>query len=434
MGRNTGLPERLRRYRITADTDPSRWPDDTGCGVLHIDMDAFFAAVELRTRPELADRPVVVAGDGPRSVVLSANYPAREFGVRSAMPVAAARRLCPHAVWLPPTRGAYSEVSRAVMALFREITPLVEPLSVDEAFLNVGGALRRLDSTPARIGAELRARVAAEHGITCSVGIAPVKFVAKLASGMAKPDAMVVVPQTDVLSFLHPLPASALWGVGEKTGAALARAGLHTIADVAAAPLARLKRTVGAAVGEHLHALANGRDERAVVVGTPDKSIGAEHTFDVDQTDVELLSRELLRLSERVAASLRAKAVQGRTVSVKLRFADFTTITRARSLTSPTDVAREIHACAAVLLRENIPPGAAVRLVGVRLEGLAEQGAGEQLQLGDDQPRWREAEVAADAARSRFGHSAVRPASLLPSTTPDGESPGVNFLGSSADG
>jgi len=434
MGRNTGLPERLRRYRVTVDTDPGRWPDDTGCSVLHIDMDAFFAAVELRTRPELADRPVVVAGAGPRSVVLSANYLAREFGVRSAMPVPTARRLCPHAVYLPPTRGLYSEVSRAVMALFREITPLVEPLSVDEAFLDVSGALRRLGSTPARIGAELRARVAAEHAITCSVGVAPVKFVAKLASGMAKPDGMVVVPRDEVLGFLHPLPASALWGVGQKTADALARAGLHTIADVAAAPLPRLKRTVGAAVGEHLHALANGQDARAVVAGTPDKSLGAEHTFDVDQHDLDVLSRELLRLSERVAASLRAKAIQGRTVSVKLRFADFSTITRARSLPAPTDVAHEIHACAVAMLRENVPTGAAVRLVGVRLEGLGDKSAGEQLQLADDQPRWREAEVAADAARNRFGHSAVRPASLLPSTAADAGQPGLNSRGTSADG
>ncbi|MGH3431290.1 MAG: DNA polymerase IV, partial [Thermocrispum sp.] len=413
MGRNTGLPERLRRYRVTTETDPARWPDDTGCGVLHVDMDAFFAAVELRTRPELVRRPVVVAADGPRSVVLSANYLAREYGVRSAMPVAQARRFCPHAVYLPPTRGLYGEVSRGVMALFEEFTPLVQPLSVDEAFLDVSGALRRLGSTPAHIGAELRARVCAEHAITCSVGVAPVKFVAKLASGMAKPDGMVVVPRAEVLPFLHPLPASALWGVGDRTAQALARAGLHTIADVAAAPLERLKRTVGAAVGEHLHELSHGRDPRGVQAHTPDKSLGAEHTFEVDQDDVRLLLRQLLRLSERVAVSMRARAVKGRTVSIKVRFADFTTITRARSLTSATDVAREIHAAAAGLLRENLPPGAAVRLVGVRLEGLGGSASPEQLQLGDDQPRWRDAEVAADAARTRFGGAAVRPASLL---------------------
>jgi DNA polymerase-4 len=413
MGRNTDLPADRRRFRVAADTDPADWPDDTGCGVLHIDMDAFFAAVELRTRPELVHRPVVVAGSGARAVVLSANYPARKFGVRSAMPVAQARRLCPHAVYLPPTRGLYSEVSRAVMALFHEFTPLVQQLSVDEAFLDVSGALRRLRTTPARIGAEIRARVAADHGITCSVGVAPVKFVAKLASGMAKPDGMVVVPVDEVVSFLRPLPVTALWGVGEKTARALERAGFRTVADIADAPITRLKRAVGVAMGEHLHELANGRDPRPVEVETPDKSLGAEHTFDVDQDDVSVLTRELLRLSERVAATLRGKRVKGRTVSIKLRFADFTTITRARTLPTPTDVAREIHAAAADLLRENLRPSAPVRLVGVRVEGLTESAMPEQLRLADDGVRWRDVEVAADAARNRFGAQAVRPASLL---------------------
>lgn len=419
MGRNTGLPDSLRHLRITADTAPEDWPDDTGCGVLHIDMDAFFAAVELRTRPELADRPVVVAGSGGRSVVLSANYPAREYGVRSAMPAAVARKLCPHAVYLPPTRGLYSEVSAAVMAVFAEFTPLVEPLSLDEAFLDVGGALKRLRTTPSRIGAEVRTRIAAEHGITCSVGIAPVKFAAKLASGMAKPDAMVVVPQHRVRQFLHPLPVSALAGVGQRTADALERAGLYTIADVAATPLARLRRVIGAAAGEHLHALANGDDPRPVTPHSPDKSLGAEHTFDVDQGDAGVLARELLGLSGRVAAALRGKGLLGKTVTVKIRFADFTTITRARSLPAATDVAREIHACAQALLTANVPPGALVRLIGVRVEGLTAEDSGQQLRLDGDEPRWRDAELAADTARNRFGDSAVRPASLLGWNTTD---------------
>lgn len=415
MGRNTGLPEELRRFLVDETASPDSWPDDTGCGVLHIDMDAFFAAVELRTRPELADRPVVVAGDGPRSVVLSANYPARRFGVRSAMPVGAARRLCPHAVYLPPTRGLYSEVSHGVMAIFREITPLVEPVSLDEAFLDVSGALRRLNSSPARIGAHLRQRISSEHHITCSVGVAPVKFVAKLASGMAKPDGMIVVPRTDLLGFLHPLPATALWGVGERTAAALSRLGLATVGEVAGAPLPRLKRALGTAVGEHLHALANGHDSRVVVADSVDKSIGAEHTFDVDQGDRAVVARELLRLAGRVAASLRAKGIRGRTVSIKVRYADFTTISRARSLPVATDVAREIHACAVSLLTEHVPVTAKIRLVGVRMEGLADGTGGEQLTFDDNAPRWRDAEVAADVARTKFGAAAVRPASLLPS-------------------
>ncbi|HVV10401.1 DNA polymerase IV [Amycolatopsis sp.] len=408
MGRNAGLPAGHERFRATAE----HTPDDTGCGLLHVDMDAFFAAVELRTRPELAHKPVVVAGAGPRSVVTSANYPAREFGVRAAMPVAVARRLCPQAVFIPPTPGLYGEVSRGVMAIFRELTPLVEPLSLDEAFLDVSGALRRLGATPAELAGLVRRRVRAEHAITCSVGVAGVKFIAKLASGMAKPDGVVVVPVAQTLEFLHPLPISALWGVGKRTEESLSRLGLNTIAQVAVTPLSRLRRAVGNAVAEHLHALANGHDERGVVVDSPDKSIGAEHTFDTDQRDPRVLERELLRLSERVAASLRAKDVRGRTVSIKVRFADFRTITRARTLATATDVARVIHATAVALLAE-AAAGAEIRLLGVRVEGLSGTDEPEQLSFERAEPRWRDAEVAADVARSKFGAAAIRPASLL---------------------
>lgn len=399
----------MGRFRVRPGEPP---PDDAGCRMLHVDMDAFFVSVELRTRPELVDKPVVVAGGGPRSVVAAANYPARKFGVRSAMPFSTAKRLCPQLVCITPTGGLYGEVSRGVMAIFRELTPLVEPLSLDEAFLDVGGALRRLGATPAELGARLRARVAAEHGITCSVGVAAVKFVAKLASGMAKPDGMVVVPAAETLAFLHPLPVSALWGVGARTEEHLRRLGLETIADVAAFPADRLKRSVGTAVGEHLHRLANGVDERAVVPETPDKSIGAEHTFDVDRHDRAELGLELLRLAERVGATLRGRGLRGRTVSIKVRFADFHTITRARTLVSATDVAREIHQVAVALLAEHAPAGA-VRLIGVRVEGLDGGEAGEQLAFESPAPRWRDAEVAADVARSKFGAAAVRPASLL---------------------
>ncbi|MER6797208.1 DNA polymerase IV, partial [Amycolatopsis mediterranei] len=288
-------------------------PDDTGCGMLHVDMDAFFVSVELRTRPELADKPVVVSGGGPRAVVAAANYPARKFGVRSAMPFSTAKRLCPHLINIPPTSGLYGEVSRGVMGIFRELTPLVEPLSLDEAFLDVSGALRRLGATPASLGAQIRSRVAAEHGITCSVGVAKVKFVAKLASGMAKPDGMVVVPAAETLAFLHPLPVSALWGVGARTEEHLRRLGLATIADVAAFPPERLKKSLGTAAGEHLYRLAHGVDERSVVAESAEKSIGAEHTFDVDRHDRASLGLELLRLAERVGATLRGRGLRGRT-------------------------------------------------------------------------------------------------------------------------
>ncbi|WP_024874635.1 DNA polymerase IV [Saccharomonospora piscinae] len=410
MGRNTALPGEFERFRATAE----RWPDDTGCSLLHIDMDAFFAAVELRTRPELADRPVMVAGAGPRSVVLSANYPARRFGVGSAMPVAAARKLCPGIVTLPPTRGSYGEVSRAVLALFHEITPLVEPLSLDEAFLDVSGALRRLGASPAEIGAEVRARVEADHGLTCSVGVAGVKFVAKLASGMAKPDGMVVVPRDETVSFLRPLPVSALWGVGPRTAETLRGHGLRTIADLAATPAERLRAWVGRAAAEHLGALARGHDDRAVVPATAEKSLGAERTFDTDLADRHEQRRQLLDLSERVAATLRSRHLRGRTVSIKVRFADFRTVTRARTLPGATDVARLLHSTAVALLDE-LGSTAPVRLLGVRVEGIAGAAEAEQLSLEDVRPgsRWRDAEVAADGARSKYGAAAVRPASLL---------------------
>lgn len=413
-GRNAGLPENLRRYRITSGTPPERWPDDSGCGVLHVDMDAFFAAVELRSRPELVDCPVVVAATSGRAVVLSANYPARRYGIHSAMPMAQARARCAELVVLPPTRGSYSTLSRAVRDLFAEYTPLVEPLSLDEAFLDVGGALRRLDSTPARIAAEIRARVHAEHRISCSVGVAGVKFVAKLASGMAKPDGMVVVPGADQRDFLHPLPASALYGVGARTEESLSAAGLRTIGDVAGAPLRRLTRAVGTAMGEHLHALANGHDPREVTPERQDKSLSAEHTFETDQTDQDVLATLLLDLADRVAAGLRRKELRASTVAIKVRYRDFTTITRSRTLPAPTDVAREIAGCARELLAANVGSGAAVRLLGVRADGLTADAAQQLTLTAADEPSWRAAEVAADVARDRFGAAAVRSASLLP--------------------
>jgi DNA polymerase IV len=410
MGRSGDLPRGLvDRYKAR----DGRWPDDTGCPVLHVDMDAFFASVEIRERPELADKPVVVGGTGGRGVVSSANYLARTYGVRSAMPTAHARRLCPQAVFLPPTFELYTEASAGVMAIFREITPLVEPLSLDEAFLDVAGALRRLRMTPGEIGEQVRARVAAEWGITCSVGVAPTKFVAKLASGLAKPDGMLVVPRTDILDFLHPLPVSALWGVGKKTAERLSSVGLNRVADVAAMPLARLKRAVGVAAAEHLHALANGHDNRAVVAESVDKSVGAEETFEVDRTDREALKQELLRLSERTATTLRRRGLRGRTVSIKVRFGDFTTITRSRTLPVSTDVTQEIYKTACRLLDEQTPPGA-VRLIGVRMEQLEEaDSGGQQLLLDAPERGWRDADQAADLARAKFGGAAIRPATLL---------------------
>jgi len=401
-----------RSQQLHRPGPPSGPPgDDTGCPILHVDMDAFYASVELRTRPELRGRPVIVGGE-VRGVVLSATYEARRFGVHSAMPMARARRLCPHAVVIAPHFADYSSVSAGVMGIFRSVTPAVEPLALDEAFLDVSGAIRRLGS-PARIGQLIRERVVADQGITCSVGVASTKYVAKLASTRAKPDGLLVVPRDKVVDFLHPLPVGALWGVGDKTQEILIRLGLRTVRDVAHMPQPALERALGSALGARLAALAWGRDERSVVADEPDKSVGAEETFATDIDDPAAVRRELLRLSERVAVRLRSAGLQGRTVSIKIRFANFHTVTRARTLPDPTDIAREIYATARGLY-EGLQLGRApLRLVGVRVEGLLPADAPRQLLLDERAHGWREAEQAADRAAQRFGGRVVWPASLI---------------------
>ncbi|MDQ1748377.1 MAG: polymerase [Frankiaceae bacterium] len=404
---------RRQLERRPDDAQSRRRGDDTGCSILHVDMDAFYASVELRERPELVGRPVIVGGLGGRSVVLSATYEARGFGVHSAMPMARARRLCPQATVIPPTPGVYAEASRGVMEIFRSITPLVEPLSLDEAFLDVAGARRRL-GTPAQIGDLIRARVADEQRLPCSVGVASTKFLAKLASGRAKPDGLLVVPRDGIVEFLHPLPIGALWGVGERAEEALSRLGLRTIGDIADTPEATLARALGPAVGASLSALAWGRDDRAVVPHEPDRSIGAEETFARDVEDPVVVRRELLRLAERTAARLRQAGHVGRTVSIKVRFADFTTITRSKTMAEPTDVARVVYDTAKNLYDALRLDRARIRLVGVRVEGLADAvRTPRQLAMDGGGEEWRAAERAADQAVARFGAGAVRPAALV---------------------
>jgi DNA polymerase-4 len=386
--------------------------DDSGCTILHVDMDAFYAAVEIRRRPELRGRPVIVGGAGPRGVVCSASYEARAYGVRSAMPGTRARRLCPRAEFIAPDFDAYAAASRAVMAIFGDVTPLVEPLSMDEAFLDVAGAVRLL-GRPAGIAALIRRRVAQEERLTCSVGIAATKYIAKLGSTRAKPDGMVVVPTARVLEYLHPLPVGALWGVGERSEESLRRLGLTTVGDVARAPVGLLRRALGEALAAQLHELAWARDPRRVVSECAEKSIGAETTFDTDVSEPDQLRRALLALAGRTAGRMRRAGQAGRTVTLKVRFADFRTISRSRTLPGSTDVSREIFHTAWSLYRA-LPGGDRVRLIGVRVDGLT--GAGEaarQLSLGERDNGWRAAERAADAAAARFGSGAVRPASLL---------------------
>ncbi|GIH04740.1 DNA polymerase IV [Rhizocola hellebori] len=385
---------------------------DAGCPILHVDMDAFYASVEVRRRPELRGKPVVVGGAGPRGVVSSASYEARRFGIRSAMPGMQARAKCPHAIFLPVDMREYISASRQVMGVFRDVTPLVEPLSVDEAFLDVSGAMR-LFGSPAKIAADIRARMADELRLTCSIGVAPNKFLAKLGSTRAKPDGMIVIPVDKTLEFLHPLPVSALWGVGERTQETLRRLGLTTVADVANASVSMLRSALGQALASHLHELSWARDSRRVTTHRVEKSIGSETTFDVDQSDPAVLRRTLLSLSQQVAKRAREGAVAGRTIAVKVRFADFRTISRSRTLPSPTDVAQEVYRVAWELF-EPAQAGQRIRLAGVRLEGLvASEGSSHQLALDEPAHGWRDAEVAADAVAARFGKGAVGPASLV---------------------
>ena len=386
------------------------------CPVLHVDMDAFYASVAIRDRPELQDLPVVVGG-GYRGVVLSANYRARAYGVRSAMPMTRARRLCPNAVVVSPTYETFEVVSRSVMENFRQITPLVEVISLDEAFLDVSGSVRRLGS-PYAIAELLRARIHDEQGITCSVGMAATVAVAKLASRRAKPDGIVVVPPWEVTTFLHPLDVGELWGVGERTTELLHRLGLRTVGDVAHTPLTTLQRAVGVHRATSLHQLAWGEDRRVVTArrgsDEPDKSMGADETFGRDTDDPAVVLREVLRLSAKVGTRMRTARVAGRTVTLKVRFADFTTITRSRTLGEATDVTREIYATASELYAALGLQRARIRLVGVRVEGLvARSTVQRQLVLGEREHGWSEADGAVDRATARFGAAAVRPATLL---------------------
>jgi DNA polymerase IV len=387
--------------------------DDSTCTILHVDMDAFYASVELLSRPMLRGKPVIVGGSGSRGVVLSATYEARAFGVRAAMSMGRARRLCPEAAVIAPDHRHYARVSEGVMAIFGSITTAVEPLSLDEAFLDISGAIRQF-GPPTAIAELLRARVHDEQGITCSVGGAPNKFVAKVASAHAKPDGMLLIPSDSIVAFLHPLPVGALWGVGPRTEEQLHSLGVRTVADVAHLPRPVLRRALGPAAGDHLAELAWGRDSRQVSSATPDRSIGSEHTFAGDVDDPEVISRQLLGLSDAVAARLRAAGWVGRTVSIKVRFADFTTLTRSRTLPEATDVGRDIYAVAADLYQALNLQRARLRLVGVRVEKLRQaQDVSHQIALDEPDAGWREAETAVDRAVARFGRGVVRPASLL---------------------
>jgi DNA polymerase-4 len=391
-----------------------------GRTILHVDMDAFYASVEQLRHPELRGKPVIVGGPGARGVVAAASYEARVYGVHSAMSSVRAQRLCPQAIFVAGDHEHYGEISKRIMAIFGEVTPLVEALSLDEAFLDVTGA-RRLLGTGEEIAHRIRARVLEQEGLACSVGVAPSKFLAKLASEAAKPRigkrgpepglGVKVVEPGQELAFLHPLPVQALWGVGPKTLERLHGRGITTVAQLAELDERAAQDLLGSASGSHLWHLAHARDERAVVPDQRPKSIGHEETFARDHHQLETLRHELVRLGDSVASRLRAAGVAGRTVSIKVRFNDFRTITRAVTLATAVDTGPDVVRAATGLL-EKVDPTPGVRLLGIHVSQLSDQSA-RQLSLDDvEAPSWDDATDAIDAIRSRFGADAIVPASL----------------------
>jgi len=379
--------------------------------ILHVDMDAFYASVEERDNPKLKGKPVVV-GMGKRGVVSAANYEARKFGIRAAMPIYKAKALAPHAVFIAPNMARYAEVSEQVMAIFEDVTPYVEPISLDEAFLDVTGAKRLLGSGR-EIADQIRKRVEKDLGITCSVGIAHNKFIAKIASGHCKPNGVLEVDPEKMLEFLHPLAANEIWGVGPKTNELLEKMGLFTIADIANTPRSTLIRVLGQANGASLYELAWGRDYRDVITEHSEKSISASQTFDVDLYQPEEILKEFLRLTERSADRMRAKGLASNTISIKVRFADFKTISRSKTLDLPSTGTQEIFEVAKSLYLGLKLDRVLVRLVGVSLDSLVENDDVKQMVLGERTSSWQQADRAIDRVKAKFGSSSLRPARLV---------------------
>jgi len=389
--------------------------------ILHVDLDAFFAAVEQRDRPELIGRPVIVGGDPrARGVVSAASYEARAFGVHSAMPLRTAAALCPGGAFLPVDGAKYRRESRRVMEILGRFTPLLEQVSIDEAFLDVAGS-EALFGPPEAIARRIRAEVRGEVGLTASVGAATTKLVAKVASDLRKPDGLVVVPPGEEAAFLAPLPIRRLWGVGEQTRVVLAEYGVRTIGDLAELPVDVLVRRLGAHAAT-LHERARGIDPSPVTGDVAAKSVSHEHTFDVDTADADVIERTLLALSEGVASRLRAGGVRAATVAVKVRDSSFHTVTRQRTLAEPTDLADPIFRAALELVRPEAR-GRRIRLLGVGAHGL-----GEPAQMGlfaTEDPRRRKATEAQDEIRRKFGSGALTRARLLgdPLADPSGRDP-----------
>ena len=377
--------------------------------ILHIDMDAFFASVEQRDHEEYRGKPVIIGGLGPRGVVSTASYEARKFGVHSAMPMVTARRRCPDAIFLPGDHAKYSAVSRQIFSVLARFSPVIEQLSIDEGFLDLT-VMERLMDSPRAYGEAIKRAVREETGLTASVGVAPNKFLAKLASDMEKPDGLVVIRPEDAERVLAPLPVSRIFGVGKKTEARLSALGFKTIGQLAAADRSRLARALGDRMAAQLIALAHGLDDRPVEPTRAAQSIGREETFDEDIHSREEAERVLLSLSEEVGWRLRREGLAARTVTLKLRFAPFDTYTRQQTFPDPVSYDEDIFAAARALFRAfPSPPGAGIRLLGVSAGNLCTEG---ELSLFDDHEKKEKLYGAIDRLKSRFGESILTRAAL----------------------
>jgi DNA polymerase-4 len=379
--------------------------------ILHVDMDAFYASVAEKDNPKLKGKAVVV-GAGRRGVVSAANYEARKFGIRAAMPVYKAKALAPHAIFISPDMARYEEVSRSVMSIFHDITPLVEPISLDEAFLDVTGA-RRLLGDGQTIAKLIRARVEQKEGLTCSVGIAHNKFIAKIASNQCKPNGLLEIDPERVLEFLHPLAAKEIWGVGPKTNEQLAKMGLQTVGDIANTPRSTLIRVLGQASGSSLYELAWGRDYRDVEIEHIEKSISSSETFDQDLDSQEEILKEFLRLTERSVERMREKGFAAGTISIKVRFTDFKTISRSKTVDLPITGTQEIFEVVKNLYLALNLENVLIRLIGVSLDSLVEDEEINQMVLGQRTSGWQQADKAVDRIKNKFGSASLRPARLV---------------------
>lgn len=385
--------------------------DDSQTNILHVDMDAFFVSVELLTRPDLIGKPLAVGGQD-RGVIAAASYEARKYGVNSAMPVAQAKRLCPHLIILPTSHGLYGKVSKRIMDILEDVTPLVEPVSVDEAFLDVTGA-RKIFGSPVEIAQHIRRTIRDKENVPASIGIASTKHVAKIASAHAKPDGLLLIPHDQTLQFLHSLPVGALWGVGPVSREKLERKGIKTVGDLAALGEHRLRRLLGDASGTHLHALAMGHDPRGVTPHTVEKSISREQTFFEPISSRDEAERILLHLCDDVARRLRLNDFVSWTIGIKVRSAaDFSTISRSITLGGPTDLAHDIYVASRRLFDGVTIPHGGIRLLGVKVENLANPADGIQLSIEDDGRRGK-AEAAMDSVREKFGGSILKPGTLV---------------------